>query len=186
MYIIYMLKYFDTEGKYSFTRPFYAKKVTKVISELSGIDRDSSILDGTCGLSGDTIHFSKFFNTVFSLEKNPERSLLALKNLEYNNITNVHLATGDILSLPDTLHFDVIYIDPPWGGPNYKKKKSVSLEMSGLPMNAVVQNVSKHCKYLVMKLPKNAENLDKSGFLYKKYKFIKFDILVLTKINIFQ
>jgi len=177
---MFKLKYFDEEGSWSFTRPYYSRKITELISKLPGIEKYSSILDSTSGLGSDTIHLSQFFLSVFALELNESRSELAVKNLEYNNVTNVFLAQGNILNLPETLHFDVIYVDCPWGQ-NYEKEKVLKIKMSEIGLNEFIKKIIKNCRYLVMKLPKNVEKIDNKGLVLKKTNFGKFDIYTITK-----
>jgi len=174
------LKYFDKEGTWSFTRPYYSKKIVELISKLPGIEKYSSVLDSTSGLGSDTIHLSQFFVSVFALELNKLRSELAVKNLEYNNITNVFLAQGDILDLPEKLHFDVIYVDCPWGQ-NYEREKVLKIKVSEIGLNEFIAKIIKNCRYLVMKLPKNVEKINTKNLVVKKTNFGKFDIYTITK-----
>ena len=174
------LKYFDDEGRWSFTRPYYSKKIVELISKLPGIEKYSSVLDSTAGLGSDTIHLSKFFLSVFSLEIDESRSELAVKNLEYNNITNVFLAQGDILDLPEKLHFDVIYCDPRWGE-NYEREKVLKIKVSEVGLNEFIAKIIKNCRYLVMKLPKNVEKINTKNLVVKKTNFGKFDLFTITK-----
>ena len=50
---------------------------------------------------------------------------------------------------------DVIYIDPPWGGKNYKYKENINLYLSNIPIYTICNNLKGNFKYLVLKVPYN-------------------------------
>ena len=74
---------------------------------------------------------------------------------------------ADYTKIYDTLHQDVVFIDPPWGGPSYKKKKSVKLQLSNIPLYKIIQNLSNRVKLIVLKTPTNFDV--GSLFHYKSY-----------------
>ena len=42
-------------------------------------------------------------------------------------LKNVHLHEGDTTILYKEYPLDILYLDPPWGGPDYKEKKELDL-----------------------------------------------------------
>jgi hypothetical protein len=50
--------------------------------------------------------------------------------------------------------YDVYYIDPPWGGPDYKKNKSLSINLSGVDLYNIVLSIPLN-KLIILKLPFN-------------------------------
>ena len=60
-------------------------------------------------------------------------------------------------STRETREADVIFLDPPWGGPSYKKHEGVVLRLNGAPLGQVVESVyrPRARRLLVVKLPYN-------------------------------
>ncbi len=67
--------------------------------------------------------------------------------------------TKGLLNYLDKLDQDVVFFDPPWGGPSYKTKESVSLQLSNLPVQFVVEYLLNHAKAkaVFLKVPLNFE-----------------------------
>ena len=65
---------------------------------------------------------------------------------------------------------DVIFIDPPWGGPEYKTLTRVKLYLSGLPLHAVCQKIYQCTHYIVLKVP---VNFDEEVFLLETTFFME-------------
>lgn len=84
------------------------------------------ILDGMGGVGGNTISFAKTFKRVLSNELNPTRfkmlrynvqDVMGLQNVSFFNKSILELALVDLLN-----QFDIIFLDPEWGGREYKQK----------------------------------------------------------------
>ena len=58
------------------------------------------------------------------------------------------------LNLMNKLEHDVIILDPPWGGPNYKTKKQLNLYLDNINIVDIV-NQLKNVKLTLLKVPKN-------------------------------
>ena len=111
----------DTEGLYSLSHKEDADLLSKIIKDRYG---ELKILDGTAGIGGNTISFALHFKNVISVEKNTERFEYLKENINSLNL-NVKLINGNVLDYIKMEIFDVIFLDPPWGGPNYKFEKSL-------------------------------------------------------------
>lgn len=73
-----------------------------------------TLLDLTCGLGIDTLHFSHRFKRVISLERDAVLSDIVRENLRRMGIDNVEVITTSAEEYLDTCreHFDWIYVDP--------------------------------------------------------------------------
>lgn len=77
-------------------------------------------LDLTCGLGVDTLHFSKHFDQVVTVEQSPELSEIARINFERLRARNIRIQSGtaeqfvaDLISGQESIGpIDMIYIDP--------------------------------------------------------------------------
>jgi 16S rRNA G966 N2-methylase RsmD len=149
-------------GRYSITRPYEAKQIIVIIKEtLKLINMKSEnciITDGTSGVGGDTIHFSKYFKFVNAVDILEENTELLRNNCEMFGITNVNIIHADFVNVIDKIKQDILYIDPPWGGIGYKDKDKVELMMSGIPIHQILKKLNSAKSPLIfIKLPLNAD-----------------------------
>lgn len=145
------------EGEYSITK----RKDGEVLlahmkSMIKGI-KTKSITDLTGNVGGDTILFGIHFKDVKSIEMNPENFEALKNNVEVFGLKNVDVMQGDSTKVY-VWKTDVLYLDPPWGGPEYKTKKELDLylgdERVDLFLNRILKQDTKP-DYIFMKLPAN-------------------------------
>lgn len=121
------------EGKYSATRPGDSEQIFKFMREYMGKFDDKIITDLTGNIGGDTIAFALKFKHVYSIELMPDNFKALKNNVEQFKLNNVNLIHGDSLieySAKDKKWYtDVLYIDAPWGGQDYKKIHKGELEL---------------------------------------------------------
>lgn len=155
--------------------------------ELLKIDPKKSIItDATACVGGNTISFAKYFKTVNAIEINNLYFNYLSNNIKvYELNTKVKLYNDNCIKLIPNLHQDVIYIDPPWGGKNYKIKNNLKLTLSNIPIETLVLNWIKLCKIIVLKLPLNYD----LEFMHKSiinkiyvYELPKMFIVIVTNL----
>lgn len=70
---------------------------------------------------------------------------------------------------------DAIYFGPPWGGPGYKKEVLLDLDLSGVDVSEVVNELRHRVKVIVVKVP---YNFNFRGFarriVYRSYRVTLF------------
>lgn len=76
-------------------------------------------------------------------------------NLSVIHSTNVTCHNGDAIELLPELEQDIIFFDPPWGGPEYKSQSVVDIFLSGKSMAEICESVKDKVTYVVLKLPNN-------------------------------
>jgi len=165
----------DIEGLYSLSHKDDADLLSKIIKERYG---ELKILDGTAGIGGNTISFATYFNCVIAIERNTERFEYLKENINSLNL-NVKLINGNVLDYIKTEVFDLIFLDPPWGGPNYKFEKSLSLTLDNKSLIDVVKELKENNKIIVMKLPFNYNMNDFSKFNYQKHNIKNYLIVII-------
>ena len=166
-------------GKYSITKPYQVKWIKSTIIEyFKTIKKNTkymNIIDANAGVGGDTISFSKYFLNVYSIEKNDIHYNVLENNINSLDLKNVILYHGNFMKVifENKIHNNknVLYMDPPWGGPDYKKQDKVNLGIElDKPNEMLLHNViNKFYKYfdiIILKSPINL-NFDKNLFLYK-------------------
>jgi len=177
---------YDVEGLYSITHPTEANIIsTNIIKMLnmnkSKIDNDYKILDMTAGCGGNMISFCAHFKYAVGVENNITRYTILEKNMLSYNYTNYKLICGDSLQMIDST-FDVFFIDPPWGGPEYKKNVKVELTISNLTLVELIEMIPCN-KLIVLKLPYNYNISTFSKYILLSKIEIK-NILVLFLIRL--
>lgn len=155
----------NKEARYSLTKPFEASQIAVfVLDSLPNIEDRKEIIDASCGVGGDSITFSRYFEIVHSVEINPETYELLLRNIQKFGAKNIMTYNVDFLlfieeNIEMIKRIKAIYIDCPWAGPAYKFKKTVKLYMSEIPIDEVIDRIFKINKEIIifMKVPFNVE-----------------------------
>jgi len=175
------------EALYSITRPAQAAHIEHIIrnhlTEMGKTPKQCTITDATACVGGDTLHFARTFKHVQSVEINPEHCRMLQNNINVYNRKNVTVYCKDYLKVALQLKQDVIFMDPPWGGPAYKHKKKVWLSLSDVSLQNVVQNIAHMASLIVLKVP---VNFDISYILNKGYhngKSVLFRSLHVYRLN---
>lgn len=174
---------YDKEGLYSITNYTEADMISKLIKNLFIENDNLSILDGTGGIGGNTISFSKFFKSVLSIEINPERYEMLRNNIELFNLQNVKLLNSNSIDylFNNYEKYNIYFFDPPWGGLDYKKNMNLKLQMNNLSLNLIVDKLKEltEDKILLYKLPFNYDFTEFNGHNYKLYKINKYYIIAI-------
>lgn len=164
----------DYIGEFSITKPDDADIITNII--LNHIKRKNIIItDCTAGLGGNTISFSRTFDIVKSIEINKLRYELLKNNIETYNLKNVELINNNFLMTIFDKYQDVIFIDPPWGGKGYKKRKNIKLDINNIQIENICNMIKKQkvCELIVLKLPLNYD----INFLKSKISNVECNII---------
>jgi predicted RNA methylase len=147
----------DEVGKYSITLPKKADTITKIIESYCNCSNDKiTITDATAGVGGNVLSFCKYGFKVNAVEIDKDRYDILRHNInEYKY--NVKVVNNNYLSVINKLNQDVIFVDPPWGGINYKKHDEITLKLDDMSIEDLCKKISdeKLAKLTVLKLPFN-------------------------------
>ena len=127
------------------------------------------ITDATAGVGGNTLSFAKKFSFVNAIEIDCERFNYLSNNVRAYHLNNVKLYNLDCQKLiPQIMDHNVIFIDPPWGGKNYKNKTNIRLLLSDTSIEDICIRFfhNDSIKLIILKLPKNYD----IEYVYKKIK----------------
>lgn len=157
---------FDTveSSHYSSTMPWHILQVHNVLKKrLVGFTSFANIVDGTANIGVDSIHFAANTDAdiiAVELEK-PEFDTLSsnIKKFEYEKrITPMHSSIYDVITQKNET-IDLVYLDPPWGGSDYKTAgpDSLMLKLDDNPVYDIVKIIVKYnfSKYIALKVPNN-------------------------------
>lgn len=90
-----------------------------------------------------------------AIEIDEGRFQMLQNNLSVIDSKNVKCYNGDAVKLMPDLKQDVLFFDPPWGGPEYKDQDLVDIFLSGNSIGQICESVKEQIKYIVLKLPNN-------------------------------
>lgn len=142
------------EGEYSVTFPTEANFISNLITSV--FTNDITILDGTANVGGNTISFSRFMKKVIAVELDKDNYQALCSNVALYGIKNSQLIHGDTLKHMRMLKYDVLFLDPPWGGTNYKRASVLDLKLGDKYVRDMISDLKMEGKKgLVFKLPKN-------------------------------
>ena len=145
------------EGEYSITKRKDGETLLKYMKSVLKTTKDKHITDLTGNVGGDTILFGLHFQKVDSIELNPENYEALQNNVEVFGLKNVTLHQGDSTKVYNW-KTDVLYIDAPWGGPDYKEKAELDLYLGDKRVDEFVHEVLKRDNrpgYVFLKVPRN-------------------------------
>jgi hypothetical protein len=169
------------EGEYSITKRKDGDVLIKHMKTVVKGMKQKTIADLTGNVGGDTILFALHFKEVKSFELNPDNFEALKNNVEVFGLKNVELKQGDSTKLYDG-KTDIVYIDAPWGGPDYKEKKELDLFLGTERIDLYVQKVMEkesHPEYVFLKLPANYNFSRFSKFEMEKFKIRGFYLVCL-------
>lgn len=167
------------------------------------------IVDYTAGVGGNTLSFSKYFNHVYAIEISELRANYLLNNIELYKFKNITVINDSALNYQNNLliehDINIIFIDPPWGGAEYKNVDLLKLCLDDIPIEEIILDyISKfyifykinnykynnyNNKFIVIKLPKNYDiihfynTIKKQNDNHKKYH-INIYLYILNKMLI--
>lgn len=163
-----------TEGTYSVSDNPGSAKLVYLISKYFK-STDLVITDATGNNGSDTIALGLKFKHINSIELNPINFKVLSNNVkDVYKLSNVDLFNGDSLEYLNKLTQDIVYIDAPWGGGDYKKNSHLELYMSRLNMGEIFNKFKSNAKLFIYKLPRNYDftNFIQTTMVTKYYLYL--------------
>ena len=143
----------DEESWYSVTPESIARSIAERCScEL--------IVDGFCGAGGNSIQFALTCERVIAIDIDPEKICLARNNARVYGVEDrIEFIVGDFFKVvPSLPAANVVFLSPPWGGPNYRTKKSYDIQaripMDGIRIFNAAKQITENIAYYV---PRNVD-----------------------------
>jgi hypothetical protein len=143
----------DDEALYSVTDQQTADKITMEL--LKFVPANAIVTDGTACIGGNTFSLARSFRFVNAVELEPNRYDYLKHNMSVLGVDNVACYKGDVMNYVAVLEQSLLFLDPPWGGPDYKSKDSVDLSLSGFPLDDVCRQFAPYTSYIALKTPTN-------------------------------
>lgn len=87
------------------------------------------VVDAFCGAGGNSIQFAFTCAHVIAIDIDPKKIALARHNADvYGVADRIEFVVGDFLRLAPSLQADVVFLSPPWGGPQYLNVDAYDVE----------------------------------------------------------
>ena len=149
------------------------------------------ITDSTANIGGNTISFGLFnFKFINSIEIDELCSRYLIHNINCYNLKNIRVQNINYLDVYLNLYQDVVFLDPPWGGPEYKKKQNLDLYLDNINIITIIDNLFSNTltSSIILKAPFNY-NFNKllnkfnniNNITIKIYKLNKYNIVYIYK-----
>lgn len=151
---------FDEEAWYSVTPEAISEHQASrcATPRPSNENRLSLIFDAFCGVGGNSISFAKKGFFVIACDVDPTKVYKARENSKiYGVEQNIHFLCCDLFQYLPTFRPDVIFLSPPWGGPQYLHSlfNLESLVISGVNGLELVLQTLEITENVVYFLPRN-------------------------------
>jgi 16S rRNA G966 N2-methylase RsmD len=168
------------------TTPKYADQINRIITKhFMNYSLDIGnihITDGTACVGGNTIAFANYFKFVSSIELNKQTYDYLENNIRAYNISNINLYNDNCLNIiPTIIRQDCIFLDPPWGGADYKATDKMRIKIQDISLENICLNffnkqIMKCCpKFIILKLPNNYD-IYYMYIMLIKYKIYLYDL----------
>ncbi|XP_038204052.1 trimethylguanosine synthase isoform X2 [Arvicola amphibius] len=146
----------DKEGWFSVTPEKIAEHIAGRVSQSFKCD---VVVDAFCGVGGNTIQFALTGKRVIAIDIDPVKIDLARNNAEVYGIADkIEFICGDFLLLAPCLKADVVFLSPPWGGPDYATAETFDIRTMMFPDGFEIFRLSqKITNNIVYFLPRNAD-----------------------------
>ncbi len=166
-----------------------------------------NIIDYTAGVGGNILSFCKYFNYIYGIELSTNRSEYLENNINVYGFKNVKVINKCAIEFNNNnlieINPNVIFIDPPWGGINYKNNDKLTLSLGNIEIENLVidiatkfsieykkitelnpkeKNNNKNNKFIILKLPKNYDIELFYNYIKQNNNLDNYDILVFLYI----
>jgi len=152
----------DSEARFSVTDEALADSISSAVLRLPGVDQGTLIVDATACVGGNALSFAKTFSRVIAIETDASRLEMLRHNAALLGREAIEPVLGDCLKVLPQLQAIaavdfVVFLDPPWGGLNYKDLETCELQLSGISLRAAVDSFLRlpRCSWCVCKVPFN-------------------------------
>ncbi|KAG6940532.1 trimethylguanosine synthase 1 [Chelydra serpentina] len=146
----------DREGWFSVTPERIAKHIASRVRQSFNCD---IVVDAFCGVGGNAIQFALASKRVIAIDIDPVKISLARNNAEVYGVANqIDFICGDFMLLASHIKADVVFLSPPWGGPDYATAEifdvRTMISPDGFEIFKLSQKITNNIVYF---LPRNAD-----------------------------
>jgi 16S rRNA G966 N2-methylase RsmD len=164
-----------------------------------------TIIDYTAGVGGNILSFCKFFQYVYAIEIDKLRCDYLINNIDIYGYKNISVINDCAIKIHNNklieINPSVIFLDPPWGGNDYKNSDILLLKLGEMKIEELIIDIcnkfslsnieftKNNCnKLIILKLPRNydieflynyLEKNNQNNYSLKKYIYIFNKMIIL-------
>lgn len=146
---------FTKESIYSMCRIHGTEFLLRTIKRYFSDTKNLIITDGTANVGSASINISDSFKLVNSIEISPINYNALVNNINVLGKNNIKTFLADTNIQINKLNQDIIYIDAPWEGRNYKEKESLDLFLGNVSIDKFYEKNKDLAKMFIFKVPIN-------------------------------
>ncbi|XP_035210944.1 trimethylguanosine synthase-like isoform X2 [Stegodyphus dumicola] len=114
------------------------------------------IVDAFCGAGGNTIQFAHTCNHVIAIDIDPKKVEMAKNNAKVYGVDQyIDFIVGDFFSIAPSLKADVVFLSPPWGGPEYLNEQEYDISRIEPDIYKTIEAAQKITKNVALFVPRN-------------------------------
>ncbi len=118
--------------------------------------QSEEVIDAFCGAGGASIAMARIGKMVTAIEINPDRFRMAKHNVSLFEVRNrITFIQGDLMKFIPKLKVGAVYLDLPWGGPEYDKLGNFSLACFKPDGAHALRMALENANEVILKVPKN-------------------------------
>jgi trimethylguanosine synthase len=155
----------DAEGLYSVTPEAVGLATARLVD-------GARVLDGFAGIGGSAIAFARTGKSVIAVDNNRDRLKMAEHNATIYGVNEaITFVHGDFFDVAGALEADTVNLDPPWGGPDYKRLDRFRLADFQPDGRELLRFVLPRFKQVLLRVPLNFDvsELTEFGHDYEVY-----------------
>jgi len=142
-----------------------AQIISKCVREYGMVTRETVITDGTALIGGNVFEFGTLFKGINAIEVDSDGVQMLANNVEPLGLsTRVGVWHGDISKVAvahtTNLRQDFLFLDPPWGGPDYWKQYKLCLLLNNMSLCQVCNMWANSTRLIALKLPCNFDYVE--------------------------
>ncbi len=139
----------DEEGLYSTTPEIIALHQAEKMN-------CKTVIDGFCGVGANAIAFAKKGAKVYAVERDSRRLEMAKNNAKiYGVADKIEFVCGDFFHEAPRIKAEGVFVDPSWGGPDYKSIKSFKLANFNPDGKEILKLAFSNFSKVILKIPCN-------------------------------
>lgn len=161
---------FHIDGRvssYSSLLPKHIESLTEILDtwKKSGkIKRIDSVIDATAHIGCDTVFLANYYKITSGVSFEISERVYRLLSENISRAGLDHIVQASLGSCVDgvdslTKKYDMLYLDPPWGGRNYRAEAKMNLSLDDVPVTTLIHRWLKgdRCEVLLYKTPLNID-----------------------------
>lgn len=139
------------------------------------------IVDGFCGVGGNAIQFAFTCSHVIAIDIDPIKVEYARHNAQvYGVEDHIEFIVGDYMQVvPHLKAVDVVFLCPPWGGPDYLKSKVFDVEKMEIKASSLFSVARKVTNNIAFFIPRNT-SAEQLGSLAAPHGYVEVEQNILN------